>query len=396
MTPHSSSAYYTFDGLENLAVLLGDIAVAPQTVEQGGIGYCAVRRIDNAQSQPQVGKRMWSYTDLASYIEGTEDEDSLASLQDIGPSPSLWDDPGHTTKDHELSERQHRVLATAMVRWMMDIARGNLANDADEVTFKVEVRSPKGFTCLAAPRFKARRSMPGTVSTVGGSAVANIDPTVPLPPIPANAAPRSGAVIDPGVSSWIALQAAHEQLVVMQTRTLGLLQTGYTHLHRVSMATVADLRDVAGTTTRALTDHIRRLHTEASDKDRLIIKLTDELLSIRIDIAGLGVAHQTSEATEKRRIELADAALKQVGKLGELYISGKLDVPPELAELLVVMREDEQLMKVLKDPRLPRGLRDPIIRPMVLDALSAIINAVPNASPAEASSGGHSAEAPTP
>lgn len=371
-----TTTHFAFEGLDTIAITLGDAAVAAREV-----GYIVLRRVDSPQAMPQIGKRMWSFLELASYIDGAdESEDDLAPLSETGSGlGSVWDEPGSnadapSAPNGTLTEQQHRILAAAAQRWMEHIAKGNMGPDADEVTFKVELRSPKGMACIAAPRFRCRR-----LGAAPGGTASNIDPTIDVRNLPVPAPPRVGAVIDPGASAWQALNVAHESLVAVQMRTVGLLQASYTHLHRMAASMLNDVRDVANITTRGLVEQVKRLNAENAAKDKLIIQLSTELLEFRIDLASLGIDKQTSAETEKKRLDLAEKALGQVGKLGEMYLAGQLDMPPQLADLLSMVREDKELMEVLCDPKLPIGLKNPTIRGLTLDALKSVISAVPDA-----------------
>lgn len=360
---------YEFDGLDRVEETMATAAI------QSTPAYVLLRRIEGPSTFPSVGRREWNKVDMAMYLRSDDDEETdLSSL-----TKSLWDEPEAPNApvpggNAAMTEAEHRSMAKAMVRWMTDIAKGQMGPDASEVRFKVEMRSPKGAECLCTPRFVCRRQL---VHLAPEGGAANLNPTIPLEAVTTPAPPRIGAIVDPGVSAWAALDQAIASLINGHQRSLSLLQAGTTHQMRIGLALLQDTRDVGNITTRTLVEQVKRMSAELLAKDAQIMKLADELISFRIDLAALGLNQANDKASAEQRMELAQNALSQVGKLGELYLAGKFDVDPAIVDLLLVVKEQEDLYNLLKDKRLPAVLKDPAMKAMFVDVLSSLLAAVP-------------------
>lgn len=380
---------FEFEGLAGAEEAIADAGLT------GEANYVRILRIDNAKTMPQIGRRQWDRTDMAQYLheDGEGGADGFDSTRNLFEDGLDVDDPADSSGEGtgrgnaaKAKEADHRAMAAAMIRWIQEIIRGQMGPDADVVVFKIEVRGPKGETTLAAPRIRCRRL---AASALAAREPPSIEPTIPLngvmpgdptPVTMTNLRERAGAP-DPGLAAWEALTVAWNGMVSGHMRSMGLLQAGYTHQMRLNLNALHDVRDANSLTTRALADQVRRLARENADKDGLITRLADELISFRIDLAGLGMTAQGDRDTSKERLAFANKALGEMGKLGELYLAGKLDIEPELVGLLMVVRENPKLLACLKNPKVHLALKNADVQATIIDALESVAASIPDEAP---------------
>jgi hypothetical protein len=120
------------------------------------------------------------------------------------------------------------------------------------------------------------------------------------------------------------------------------------------------------------------LATQVRDRDRQIIKLSDEILSFRIGLAEVGLGQAENKASSEVKTQMIKSFFEQLGGLGHSYIAAKLGIEPELVAILEILRKDAVFMEALKNPKVKRVLADDQMRAMIVETIQGIAASLPD------------------